>query len=266
MELRRDTGVITLKKVDAPSPDDIVLYIAGNQGRLLRLGLMFGPAPDHFLRGISVDEADPGDLAGPLPPMTRAEALSALEKAVDEAVAADEFSGVVLVAQRANQAGPGNGAAPLLLKAWGLANKSFGVPNRTDTKFNLGSINKIFTRVAVTQLIERGKISLDDKLGKFLADYPNADARDKVTIRELLDMKSGIGDFFGEKFEATPKDRFRLNADFLAMFADRPLAFEPGTQQQYSNGGYAVLGEIIARVSGMDYSTMSERTSTSRPG
>ena len=66
-------------------------------------------------------------------------------------------------------------------------------------------------------------------------------------------MQSGIGDFFGTKFDSTPKDRFRHNADFLPMFADEPLAFSPGTQRQYSNGSYVVLGEIIARVSGQDY-------------
>lgn len=96
-------------------------------------------------------------------------------------------------------------------------------------------------------------LSLDDKLGKYLVDYPNADARTKVTIRQLLEMQSGVGDFFGKKYDATPKDVFRHNSDFLPMFADQPLAFEPGTQRQYSNGSYIVLGEIVSRVSGIDY-------------
>jgi CubicO group peptidase (beta-lactamase class C family) len=74
-----------------------------------------------------------------------------------------------------------------------------------------------------------------------------------VTIRQLLEMQSGIGDFFGAKFEATPKDRLRKNVDFLSLFAADPLLFEPGKETRYSNGGFVVLGEVIARVSGRDY-------------
>lgn len=125
--------------------------------------------------------------------------------------------------------------------------------NRTDTRFNLGSINKIFTKMAIAQLARQGKLSLDDKLGKFLPDYPNPEAREKVTVRHLVNMTSGIGDFFGPEFDKTPKDFLRHNRDYLKLFAAKPLAFEPGTRQMYSNGGYVVLGEIISVASGMDY-------------
>ena len=66
-------------------------------------------------------------------------------------------------------------------------------------------------------------------------------------------MTSGVGDFFGERFDAMPKDRFRTNADFLPMFAGNPLAFEPGSRRRYSNGGYVVLGAIVEKVSGQSY-------------
>ena len=244
MQLHREMGAMKLMKADSPSPESVVIYVSGDRNQLMRVGFQFSPAPEYFLKGISVDEAAPEDLAGSPQPMTGPEALASLEKEIAAAVAADEFSGVVLVAHQGR---------PLFLKAWGLANKEFAVPNRTDTKFNLGSINKIFTKLAIAQLIEKGKLSLDDKLGTVLPEYPNAAARAKVTVRQLLDMKSGIGDFFGDRFVATPKDAFRSNADFLLMFADQPLAFEPGAQQSYSNGGYIVLGEIVGRVSGMDY-------------
>jgi CubicO group peptidase (beta-lactamase class C family) len=75
----------------------------------------------------------------------------------------------------------------------------------------------------------------------------------KVTVRHLLEMRSGIGDFFGERFDATPKDRFRTNADFLPMFAADPLAFEPGSRWRYSNGGYIVLGAIVEKLTGQSY-------------
>jgi CubicO group peptidase (beta-lactamase class C family) len=169
------------------------------------------------------------------------EKLNAL---IDNRVKDDSFSGVVMVA-RNNK--------PFFQRAVGLANKSAALPNRIDTKFNLGSINKIFTRVAITQLIEQGKLSFEDTIGKHLPEYPNKDAAAKVTIKQLLEMQSGIGDFFGPKFEATPKSRIRSINDYLPLFADQPLKFEPGTSRAYSNGGYIVLGAIIEKVTGQSY-------------
>jgi CubicO group peptidase (beta-lactamase class C family) len=66
-------------------------------------------------------------------------------------------------------------------------------------------------------------------------------------------MSSGIGDFFGERYESTSKEKLNSVADYLPLFADKPLEFEPGAQKRYSNGGYIVLGAIIQKVSGMDY-------------
>lgn len=176
--------------------------------------------------------------------MTEAEVISSLDKYMEDTVKADEFSGAVLLAK--------NGK-PIFQKGYGFASKEFNVPNRIDTKFNLGSINKIFTRIAIGQLVEKGKLSFDDTIIKHLPDYPNRQAAEKVTIQHLLRMSSGIGDFFGDKFDAMAKDRLRKNTDFLPLFAAEPLAFEPGTKRQYSNGGYIVLGAIIEKVSGQDY-------------
>lgn len=242
--VRQELGSVKLRKVEVQSPDSITVFVEGERGQLLGIGFRFEPGPERWLGGLTIDEATAEDLAEPPPPMTEAEALAALDRAIEQAVAADEFSGAVLIARQGKT---------VFLKAWGLASKEFNAPNRPDTRFNLGSINKIFTRIAIAQLAERGKLSLDDPIGKHLSDYPNREAAAKVTIRQLLEMQSGIGDFFGSKFDSTPKNRFRRNADFLPMFADQPLAFPPGTQRQYSNGSYVVLGEIIARASGQDY-------------
>ncbi len=242
--VRQELGSVKLRKVEMQSPDAITVFVEGGRGQLLAVGFRFEPGPERWLGSLTIDEATPEDLAGPPPPTTEEEALAALDRAVTQAVAADEFSGAVLIARRGKT---------IFLEAWGMASKEFDVPNLPDTKFNLGSINKIFTRIAVGQLVEKGKLSLDDTIGKHLPDYPNREAAEKVTVRQLLEMQSGIGDFFGSRFDATPKNRFRKNADFLPMFAGEPLAFPPGTQRQYSNGSYVVLGEIIARVSGQDY-------------
>jgi CubicO group peptidase (beta-lactamase class C family) len=141
---------------------------------------------------------------------------------------------------------------PFLLEAIGLADRDFGVPNRTDTKFNIGSINKIFTQVAIAQLAAEGKLALGDTIRKSLPDSKIPQA-DRITIQQLLTMTSGMGDFFGDKFAATPKDHIRTLRDYLALFETDPLKFAPGTGRGYSNAGYVVLGLIVEKASGRDY-------------
>jgi len=156
---------------------------------------------------------------------------------------AGAFSGVVLLTR---------GGSTIYSGAFGLASVEYGVPNTIDTAFNLGSIDKVMTHIAIQQLVERHLLTLDQTIGQLLPDYPNAQAR-AVTVSQLLDMSSGIGDFFGPQFQATPKDKIRSLADYVPLFANAPLAFAPGTSHAYSNGGYIVLGLIIERVSKQSY-------------
>jgi CubicO group peptidase (beta-lactamase class C family) len=241
-DLRADVGTLELRRVVEAGESRAIVVAAGREV-FLQLTFELEPQPPHRVVWTRIEQAEDPD-APPPPKVSEPEAIAAIEKAVGEAVAADQFSGTVLVARDGK---------PLLLKAWGLASVEHNVPNRTDTKYNLGSINKLFTWLAIGQLAQAGKLSFDDTLGKLLPDYPNADARQKVTVRHLLEMASGIGDFFGERFDATPKDRFRTNADFLPMFAADPLAFEPGSRWRYSNGGYIVLGAIVEKLTGQSY-------------
>src|SRR5687768_16809605 len=174
----------------------------------------------------------------------RAEAgLPALEKFLDEMVKRDLFSGTVLIAR---------GNDTVLQKSYGQADKQRGVANTIDTKFNLGSINKVFTKIALLQLRAAGKIDFSKTLRTYLPDYPSPIA-DKITIQQLLDMSSGMGDIFGPKYDATPKDRIRSLADYVPLFIDQPLGFEPGTSRRYSNAGYIVLGLVVEKLSGMSY-------------
>jgi CubicO group peptidase (beta-lactamase class C family) len=135
----------------------------------------------------------------------------------------------------------------------GEADQERKIPNTVTTKFNVGSIGKSCTIVAVAQLVAAGRITPRDTVGKLLPDYPNPTVREKVTVQMLLDMRSGIGDFFGPRYEETPKSRLRALEDYLPLFAGSPLLFEPGQGNQYSNGGYVVLGLIIQKASGMNY-------------
>jgi D-alanyl-D-alanine carboxypeptidase len=247
-EMRANIEAMELRRVLEAREDFISILVQTKKGEWLNVGFEFETETPHkFLRLRVEDTEAPStvEAAGGAPAaMTEKEALAAIEKYLNELVAADEFSGVVLIAKN---------DAPLFQRAYGLASKEYNVPNRPDTKFNLGSINKLFTQIAVGQLVSQGKLAYDDKLGKYLPDYPNREAAQKVTIRQLLSMSSGIGDFFGPKFDATPKNRLRNIKDFLPLFAGEPLAFEPGSKREYSNGGYIVLGAIIEKASGQDY-------------
>lgn len=160
-----------------------------------------------------------------------------------------EFSGVLLLAR---------GSETLFSKAYGLADRERNIPNRIDTKFNLASMNKMFTGVAIAQLAEKGKLSFDDKVGKHLPDYPNREVADKVTIHHLLTHTSGMGSYWNPKYHAA-KDSLQKLGDFLPAFADEPLAFPPGERFEYSNAGYIVLGLIVEKVSGESYADYVRR-------
>jgi CubicO group peptidase (beta-lactamase class C family) len=169
-------------------------------------------------------------------------AIDQITAAVDKAAAEDKFSGVVLVAKD---------GAPLLSRAWGMADPAKGIANRSDTKFNLGSINKIFTHVAIGQLAAAGKLSLTDTIAKHLPNLQVPSA-DKITIEQLLQHRSGLGDIFGPKFMDSHASMRKLS-DYVPLFAGAPLQFEPGSDQKYSNAGFILLGLIIEKVSGQNY-------------
>lgn len=164
------------------------------------------------------------------------------QKILEEQVEKDKFSGTVLVAKEDKV---------IFERAYGFACKRFNVPNRIDTKFNIGSLNKLVTKVAILQLVQKGKLDLDDLVGKHLPDF-REDIASKVKIRHLISFTSGMGDYFGDKFDAA-LGKLRKVSDFVPFFIEDPLVSEPGEKWNYSNAGYVVLGLIIEVVSGMDY-------------
>lgn len=244
-QLKTDLSSLEPVKILKESADAIKLVARSANNEWLELTFEFEKSSPHKLLGIRLMRLDePPDLNAPTTPMTETEMLKELNTFMDGISAGDEFSGVVLLSK---------GDKPIFRKSYGLASKEYNVPNRVDTRFNLGSINKFLTRIAIEQLEGKGKLRLDDPISKYLPDYPNKEAAEKVTISQLLDMRSGIGDFFGERYQSTPKDRIRTLPDYLLLFGDKPLLFDPGTNRQYSNGGYIVLGLIIEKVSGQSY-------------
>lgn len=175
--------------------------------------------------------------------MTPAELTAALHGWLAPQAQSGAFAGVVLVARDGKV---------LFERAYGTADRERGTPMSTDLRFSVASIGKAFTRVAIGQLVQQGKLRFTDTLGSVLPDYPNPEARG-ATITQLLTHTGGIVDFFGPEFDAAAKDRFRSNADYFAFVAPKPLLFPPGTRNQYCNGCYIVLGEVIAKISGGPY-------------
>jgi D-alanyl-D-alanine carboxypeptidase len=153
------------------------------------------------------------------------------------------LSGVILIAK--------NGK-PIYKEAFGFANLPDSIHNKTNTKFNLASMNKMFTGMAVMQLVEAGKISLQDKLGKYLIDYPNKAVADSVTIHQLLTHTSGMGNFW-EEYDKLAKEKFKTVTDYLPLFVNQKLSFTPGSDFLYSNSGYMVLGLLIEKITGKNY-------------
>ena len=132
-----------------------------------------------------------------------------------------------------------------------LADRERKIANTPDLRFNIASINKAFTRAAIAQLAGEGKLALSDTLGARLPDYPTAPAK-AATIDQLLTHRVGIVDIFDPRFQSR-QPATGSNAEYFRMVAPQPLLFEPGADNRYCNGCYIVLGEIIARVSGMTY-------------
>jgi len=170
-----------------------------------------------------------------------AKQLEQLDAFVKEQAAEDGFSGVVLVG-RLGQA--------VLSEAVGFADRKTQSRINIDTKFDLGSMPKMFTAIAIAQLAEAGKLKYEDPIIKYLPDYPDKSVAKKVTVRELLTHTAGFGNYFQPGFF---EQRLSTVKEYLAFVAKDPLVGEPGARYEYSNSGYVVLGAIIESVSGQDF-------------
>jgi len=158
--------------------------------------------------------------------------------------AQSRFSGAVLLAQDSDLIFQG---------AYGLANRALGIPNQVDTKFNLGSMDKMFTGVAILQLVESGQLSLDARVADLLPEYPNEQVALTVTVHQLLIHTAGLGDWSESPRFPELHDQIRDVQDYLPLFVDTPLEFDPGARFRYSNSGYIVLGLILEQVTGQSY-------------
>jgi len=177
------------------------------------------------------------------PHQSESEVVRALQQNAAEQAAADRFAGAIAIAKHDRV---------IFSEAYGLADRKKRLANTLDTRFRIGSMNKMFTAVAILQLAQAGKVKLTAPLGTYLTDYPNKDVASQVTLHHLLTHTGGTGDIFGPQFEAKRLE-LRTLGDYVGLYGARGLEFEPGTRWAYSNYGYLILGVVIERVTGGSY-------------
>ncbi|WHZ55991.1 serine hydrolase domain-containing protein [Metabacillus hrfriensis] len=143
---------------------------------------------------------------------------------------------------------------------FGYANRSEHIPITSRTRFGMASGCKIFTSVAICQLVEKGILTFDTCL-KDCLDISFPHFHPNVTIHHLLTHTSGVPDYFDEEvmsdfeelWKAVPMYSIKSPKDFLPMFQDNPMKFNSGSKFSYSNAGYILLGLIVERMTGMTF-------------
>lgn len=179
-----------------------------------------------------------------LVPVASAAASATLPQEVSSAATKAGFSGEVAVARRGRI---------VFARGYGLANRARGRKVTLDTAFNLASMGKMFTGVAAARLVQSGKLRFGDRIGKYLPGLP---ARMRsITVAQLLDHTSGLGDFFADPGYAQLRSRLTTLKAYLPLVRHESLLFEPGTRWSYSNSGFLLAGLVIEKASGERYDT-----------
>ena len=243
MGIRQMSGGFDLKKVEESTPTKMVALVQERASdQFVRFTVEVDANQPHQITRMALQgTARPAEFA--LPHMSENELLLLLRKKLGDELVAGRFSGSVLVAKDGK---------PVFSYAEGLADREKKVANTLNTRFRLGSMNKMFTAVATLQLAQSGKLDLKAPFGNYLTDYPNKDVASKVTVDQLLSHTGGTGDIFGPEFE---KKRLELKTlqDYVTLYGTRGLEFEPGSRWGYSNYGFLLLGVLIEKVSGKSY-------------
>jgi CubicO group peptidase (beta-lactamase class C family) len=242
--LHANFGELAIRSVDASKPREIAGVVQATRTETWsNMTLFLNEASPAQILGVRLSPTPAPDAPSRRP--SDAELVALVKGYVERLAARDVFSGTVLLAKK---------GVPLYQAAFGEANKDFSVKNTLDTKFNLGSMNKMFTAVSVMQLVEAGKLSLDDTLGKFLAaGAMRPEVLSKVRVKHLLSHTSGLGSYFTDEWDRQSRARYRSVDDWMPLIRNDSLQFEPGTKWSYSNTGMLLLGKVIEKASGQDY-------------
>lgn len=157
------------------------------------------------------------------------------------------FDGSVLVAE--------NGKV-IYKEAFGMANREWDIPNTTDTKFMIGSVSKPITSILMLMQVQKGLISLDKTISDYIPEFSKKNGS-RITIRQLLGHASGMPnyDIIKDFFPRISRQNV-TREDYMKLYMDSTLVFEPGTSYYYSSWGYFTLGYIMERVTGKTYAQL----------
>lgn len=235
LDSREETGGLDVVTVERNEPS---VFVAMTRERRFpayrRITITAGKAGETKLAEIKQE----------LQPLPEDEALKALDSFATQLAKADRFSGALVIERNGKR---------LYGKAFGLADRENQVPVHLDTPFLFASQGKMFTAVAVLQMIDAGTLQFDDPIGKYLTDYPNKEMA-KVTIRQLLTHQGGTGDIgVLQPEEGVNRAWARTIDDLIKLNGDRGPLFAPGSAFDYSNYGFLLLGALVEKVSGQSY-------------
>lgn len=234
VDSREETGGLDVVKVERNEPS---IFVVMTQERSF-------PA----FRRITITADKAGNAASEIRQepqrMPQKIALKAFDAFATRLAKTDRFSGTLVIEQNGKR---------LYGKAFGLADRERGVPARLDTRFFFASQGKMFTAVAVLQMINAGQLHFDDPIGHYLTDYPNKEMA-KVTVRQLLSHQGGTGDIgVLEPTEGNNRAWVRTIDDLIKLNGNRGPSFPPGSAFEYSNYGFVLLGAVVEKVSGKSY-------------
>ena len=247
-EAARDSGGLKVFDVQSDPRQPGLLEVAVKGRRIDRRALLVlasdSARPGKLAMADLVPVQDPALYADwPKGSVSQKELSRLIEATLDRLVRTEDFSGCLSVS---------DGEKTIFDACRGLAERRFGVPVDDHTKFRVASIGKMFTAVAIAQLVEAGKLKWDATLAQLLPEYPGQAAASKITVWQLLHHTAGLGDFFVPEF-FEHREKFVDPVDYLGLIARQPTVGEPGKQWNYSNAGYVLLGRIIENVSGENY-------------
>lgn len=238
------TGGVDFRAIRRPSagnPVTTVLVQDRLLGKLHEVLVDFDADAGQRIKGL---DFRPADDAVPSP-RTPGDAVAAIRRYFDAACAKGLFSGSALLARDDKV---------LFETSCGEASKRYRVANNIDTRFNLGSMNKMFTAVTIARLVEQGKLAYADTVDKYIDEswLPKEVTR-TITVHHLLTHTSGLGNFFNDRYNKTSRALLRTVDDFKPLVQGDAPAFAPGQRFKYSNTGMLLLGVVIEKVSGQNY-------------
>jgi CubicO group peptidase (beta-lactamase class C family) len=248
LSTRRQWGEVAFHGIRTYTPpradETIVIVKDANYGAWRAFVLRFDASQGHRIAGLGISDArTPTNVSEPS--LTQADIVREVAALLERTCARDVFSGTVLIA---------DGADVLFTHACGEASKRFHTPNNLETRFNLGSMNKMFTSVAVMQLVEQGIVALDDPISTYVDEsWLPKDVTDRITVHHLLSHTSGLGSYFNDTYWNSSRALYRQLDDYKPLIRDERPAFEPGTDWSYSNTGMFLLGVVIEHATGEDY-------------